>query len=179
MPLTAAEIRALQPRDSAFRVTDEKGLYLEITPGGSKLWRMKYRFSGKEKRLAFGAWPDVSLADARSLRDEARGKVRSGIDPGHQKKMAKIAAQISAGNSFQSVAEDFIDVKMAKSGKADATVNKAKWYLSLLSPALGARPIAEIEAAELLAVLKKLENKGHRETANGTVKGMEGQWADC
>lgn len=168
MPLTAAEIRALQPRDKSFRVTDGKGLYLEITPGGSKLWRMKYRMNGKEKRLAFGAWPEVSLADARGLRDEARGKVRAGVDPGHEKKMAKIASQISAGNSFQSVAEDFIDVKLAKSGKADATVSKARWYLSLLSPTLGARPIAEIEAAELLAVLKTLENKGHRETANRT-----------
>lgn len=166
MPLTAAEIRAFQPKDSIYRKSDDKGLYLEVAPNGSKLWRMKYRFNGKEKRLAFGAWPDVSLADARVLRDDARKKLRNGFDPGHEKKMAKIAAQISAGNSFQSVAEDFIDVKLAKSGKAEATVKKARWYLSLLAPAIGGRPIAEIEAAELLAVLKTLENKGHRETAN-------------
>lgn len=166
MPLTAAEIRPLQPKDAPYRVTDGKGLYLEVAPSGSKLWRMKYRFNGKEKRLSFGAWPEVSLADARGLRDEARAKVRAGVDPGHEKKMAKIASQISAGNSFQCVAEDFIDVKLVKSGKADATVNKARWYLSLLTPAIGGRPIAEIEAAELLAVLKTLENKGHRETAN-------------
>lgn len=166
MPLTAAEIRALQPKDTVYRKTDAKGLYVEVAPSGSKLWRMKYRFQGSEKRLSFGAWPDVSLAEARAQRDEARKKIREGIDPGHEKKMAKIAAQISAGNSFQSVAEDFIDVKLAKSGKAEATVKKARWYLSLLAPAIGGRPIAEIEAAELLAVLKTLENKGHRETAN-------------
>lgn len=166
MPLTAAEIRAFQPKNARYRVTDGKGLYIEIAPSGSKHWRMKYRVNAKEKRLSFGAWPEVSLADARAMRDEARGKLRAGIDPGHEKKMAKIASQISAGNSFLSVAEDFIDVKMAKSGKAEATVSKARWYLSLLTPALGARPIAEIEPAELLAVLKALENKGHRETAN-------------
>ncbi|RVQ65795.1 DUF4102 domain-containing protein [Croceicoccus ponticola] len=166
MTLTAAEIRAFPAKAAIYRKTDEKGLYLEISPRGSKLWRVKYRFNGAEKRLALGAWPEVSLADARALRDDARRKLREGIDPGHEKKMGKIAAQISAGNSFLSVAEDYIDVHLEKSGKAPATVRKSRWFLSLLTPALGTRPIADIEPAELLAVLKKLENKGHRETAN-------------
>lgn len=166
MPLTAAEIRAFPAKDATYRKSDEKGLYLEITPGGSKLWRLKYRFNNLEKRLAFGSWPEVSLADARALRDDARRKIRDGIDPGHQKRMDKIAAQISAGNSFQSVGDDFIETKMVRSGNAPATVAKAKWFLSLLTPALGARPIADIEAAELLMILKKIEAKGHRETAN-------------
>lgn len=165
MPLTAAEIRALQPKDTVYRKTDAKGLYVEVAPSGSKLWRMKYRFQGSEKRLSFGAWPDVSLAEARAQRDEARKKIREGIDPGHEKKMAKIAAQISAGYSFQSVADDFIDIRLVKAGKATATIEKARWFLGLLTPSIGSRPIAEIEPAELLAALKKIENRGHRETA--------------
>ena len=168
MTLTVAEIRALPATGAVYRKSDEKGLYLEVTPKGSKLWRLKYRFNGVEKRLAFGAWPEVSLADARSLRDDARRQIRDGIDPGQQKRMDKIAAQISAGNSFQSVAEDFIETKMVKSGNAPATIEKAKWFLSQLTPALGARPIADIEPAELLMVLRKIEAKGHRETANKT-----------
>ena len=168
MALTAAEIRAFPATGKTYRKSDEKGLYLEITPKGSKLWRMKYRFNGTEKRLAFGGWPEVTLAEARTLRDDARRKIRDGIDPGQQKKMDKIAAQISAGNSFQSVAEDFIETKMVRSGNAPATIDKAKWFLSLLTPAIGQRPIAEIEPAELLVALKKIEAKGHRETANKT-----------
>ena len=168
MPLKALEIKGFQPKKNAYRVADDKGLYLEVTPGGSKLWRLKYRFAGKEKRLAFGAWPEVSLAQARELRDKARMALREGADPGHARKLGKVADRINAANTFLSVAEDFVAVKLAANGKAAATIDKARWFLSLLSPAIGHRPIAEIEAAEVLLALKALERKGHRETARRT-----------
>ncbi len=165
MALKALEIKALLPKDKPYRVADEKGLYAEIFPNGSKLWRFKYRFSGKEKRLALGAYPEVSLANARELRDNARKQLQDGKDPAHTRKMGKIAAKVNAGNSFQSVAEEFIRVRMELEGRAEATIEKSRWLLGHLTPALGSRPIAEIEAAELLAILKKVEHKGKRETA--------------
>jgi integrase len=168
MALKALEIKALHPQGKVYRKADEKGLYIEVFPNGSKLWRMKYRFNGAEKRLSLGAYPEVSLADAREKRDAARKALREGIDPGHERKMAKVAAKVSAGNSFQSVAEDFIETKLVANGKAGPTIEKARWFLSHLTPALGSRPIAEIEPAELLAVLKKIERKGKRETARRT-----------
>ena len=168
MSLKALEIRAFPAKGASYRKADGKGLYLEIFPNGSKLWRYKYRANGKEKRLALGAWPETSLAEARQRRDEARQRVMAGGDPAHDRKMGKIADKVNASNSFGRVAEDFIRVKLVSNGKAEATIHKARWFLSHLTPALGARPIAEVESAELLAVLKRLENKGHRETARRT-----------
>lgn len=165
MTLKALELKALQPGEKVYRVADEKGLYVEVSPNGSKLWRLKYRFNGKEKRLAFGAYPDVSLAEARELREVARKQVRDGIDPGHTRKMGKIAARVNAGNSFQSVAEEYIHVRLEMNGRAEATITKSRWLLEHLTPAIGSRPIAEIEPAELLDVLKRVESKGKRETA--------------
>lgn len=168
MALTVKEIQGFSKAAKPYKKADGAGLYLEIFPNGSKLWRFKFRIGGKEKRLALGAWPETSLADARLKRDEARKAVLNGGDPAHQRKMGKIAAKVSAGNSFASVAEDFIAVKLTANGKAESTITKARWFLSHLAPALGSRPIAEIEPAELLAVLKRLEKKGHRETARRT-----------
>lgn len=165
MALKALEIKAFQPLSTPYRKTDEKGLYIEVFPNGSKLWRFKYRHAGKEKRLALGAYPEVSLADARQMRDDARKQVQEGIDPAHTRKMGKIAAKVSAGNSFQSLAEEYIRVKQEMADRAPKTIEKSRWLLTHLTPALGKRPIAEIEPAELLAVLKKVEAKGKRETA--------------
>ncbi len=165
MSLKALELRAFSPRAKAYKKADELGLYLEVFPNGSKLWRFKYRFTGKEKRLALGAFPEVSLAEARELRDRARKALRDGSDPALARKLGKIAAKVSAGNSFQLVAEEFISVKQVQSGRAAPTIAKSRWLLTHLTPALGARPIADIEPAELLAVLKRVEAKGKRETA--------------
>jgi integrase len=168
MSLKAAQISAFPALDTPYKKADEKGLYLEIFPNGSKLWRYKFRAGGKEKRLALGAWPEVTLAQARQKRDEARRSVHSGADPAHARKMEKIAKRINAENSFKSVADDFILVRMINSGKSEATISKARWFVSLLEPTLGARPIADIQPAELLDVLKRIEKKGHRETARRT-----------
>ena len=165
MALKALEIKAFQSASKAYRKSDEKGLYLEIRPNGSKLWFLKYRIEGKEKRLGLGSYPDVTLADARKARDTARAEIQAGRDPLFERKMEKIEKRIWAGNTFQSVAEDFIETKLVANGKAESTITKARWFLSHLTPAIGKRPIADIEPAELLAALKKIEKRGHRETA--------------
>ena len=168
MSLKAAQIRDLQPSDTPYRRSDEKGLYLKIFPNGSKLWRYNYRILGREKRLALGTWPEVSLAEARKKRDDARLLVLDDIDPLAEKKKRKRRARINASNSFASVAEDFLTVRMVNNGRAERTVNKARWCISHLLPAIGNRPIADIEPAEILDVLKKIERRGHRETAHRT-----------
>ncbi|QCB37832.1 site-specific integrase [Sphingobium sp. PAMC28499] len=165
MALKAAEIRAFPALVSAYRKTDEKGLYLEIRPNGAKRWFFKYRVLGSEKRLTLGDWPEVSLVQARELRDDARRAVREGGDPLHERKREKTMARLAAGNSFQSVAEDFIEVKFVGGQKAAATIEKARWYLSHLTGPIGGRPVSEIEPAELMVVLKKIEKAGKRETA--------------
>jgi len=118
--------------------------------------------------MALGAWPDISLADARKRRDVARLKVLDGIDPTLERKRKKRLARMNAGNSFKSVAEDFIKVRMEDSGKAESTIRKARWYVSLLEPDIGRRPINDIEPVEVLESLKKIERRGHRESANRT-----------
>lgn len=168
MALTEVAVRNAKPGEKPYKLTDGGGLFLSVTPSGGKLWRLKFRFGGREKLLALGKYPQVSLSAARKARDDAKAKLASGVDPAHEKKMAAIAAKVSAGNTFQSVADDFIAVKLEANGKAKATIEKARWYLAHLTPTVGARPIADIKPAELLSVLKQLEKKGHRETARRT-----------
>lgn len=165
MAFKDTELRALKAGDKPYRRADEKGLYVEVFPNGSKLWRFKYRFAGAEKRLALGAYPEISLSSARRNRDEARALLADGIDPGVTRKREKLQAKLNADNSFTSIANEFITTKLVNEGKADATVTKARWFLDLLRPAIGGRPIASIEPAEVLAPLKALERKGHLETA--------------
>jgi integrase len=164
MALKDAEIRAFQATEAPYKKADGKGLYLEIFPNGSKLWRLKYRIAGKEKRLALGAYPEVSLAEARKRRDTARSKVDEGTDPSLERKKEKAAAKLGAENSFRHVAEQYLE-KMELEGRAPATLSKARWFLDLLSPAIGTMPVAEVDPQMLLAALKKLEGKGNYETA--------------
>ena len=165
MSLKELELKAFSILPKTYRKSDEKGLYLEIRPNGSKLWFLKYRAKGKESRLSLGVFPEVSLAEARARRDDARKVVKAGGDPLLDRKQQKAAERFGAGNTFQSVADDFIATKLVANRKAPSTIEKARWFLSHLAPAIGARPIAEIEPTEVLAALKKLERKGHRETA--------------
>jgi integrase len=165
MPLKAMEIKAFSPRDRLYRKPDGLGMYLEVRPNGSKLWFLKYRIDGKEKRLGLGSFPEMSLAEARAARDKARAAIKAGCDPLHDRKMTKIERRVGAGHTFKSVADDFIETKLVAGRKAQATIDKARWYLSHLEPDLGKRPIAEIKPAELLASLKKIEKRGHHETA--------------
>lgn len=165
MPLTAAEIRALQPGENERKYYDSHGLYLTVAANGSKHWRMRYSINGKERKLSFGKYPEISLKDARRLRDDARAVISAGVDPSLAKKKAKLKATLAAANTFELLAEEYIATKMVGEGAANATVDKARWFLSLLKPAIGSMPITEVDPQMLLAPLKKLEARGTLETA--------------
>lgn len=165
MALTVAEIKAFRPAAKPSKKADGKGLYLEVFPNGSKLWRLKYRIAGKEKRLALGVWPEVSLAKARELCDVARRQLTDGIDPALHRKKAKAVAQFEAANTFGAIGSEYIEKKMVGDGRAEGTLRKARWFLDLLTPAIGKLPITDVDPQMLLAALRKLEAKGNYETA--------------
>ena len=164
MALTDVKIRQTIPSLKPVKLYDSGGLYLLIAPNGSKHWYLKIRIHGKEQKLAFGRYPDVSLKEARAARDEARLEHMRGGDPVQRRRDAKAARTLSAANSFEDVAEEYIK-KCEAEDYAEATTKKARWFLDLLRPALGKRPIAEIKPHELLAALKKIEARGARESA--------------
>lgn len=164
MALTEVGIRQAKPRDKDWKLADSGGLYLLIRPNGSKLWKMKFRANGKEQKLSFGPYPEVSLKEARRKRDEARVEIGRGGDPARRKREDKIAAELKAGHRFADIATEFI-AKCEAEGFATATLTKSNWFLKLAQKDLGDRPIADITPHEVLSVLKKLERDGKRETA--------------
>ncbi|MDX5360509.1 MAG: integrase arm-type DNA-binding domain-containing protein [Alphaproteobacteria bacterium] len=164
MPLTDVRIRALKPAEKPVKHSDGGGLYLRVTPQGSRLWRVAYRFHGLQKTLALGAYPVVSLAEARSKLMEARKLLADGIDPSTEKKSRQLSQRLQQANSFDAIAAELME-KARREGRAAATLKKKAWLLGLARPAIGHRPIAEISAAEILAVLREVEAKGNYETA--------------
>lgn len=163
MALKDLEIRTLKVRDKIYKCSDERGLYLEVHPSGSKLWRYKYSHLGKDKRIALGRYPEVSLAEARRKRDEARQKLHEGIDPLAERKREKLVAIYKAANTFGDVAKEYID-KMVREGRADTTTAKANWLLEQLAPIAG-DAVADLKPIEVLAALKRIEARGKHETA--------------
>ena len=172
MPLTQFAIVKAVATDKPLKLPDGGGLHLLVQPGGSKLWRFRYRFAGRENMLALGVFPTTSLADARSKRDHAKKLLASGTHPSRQKKLDKIIAATSARNTFGAVAEEYISDLEAK-GAAETTMNKNRWLLQDLAGPLAARPIAEITPAEILDILKRVEKSGRRETAR-RLRGVMG-----
>jgi len=170
MPLSDSAIRALKPSDKDYRVADEKGLYIQVSPSGGRLWRMKYRTpGGTEKKLAFGAYPEVSLKAARDLRDDARKLLAAGIDPAEKKKQDRHAAKVSAANSFVVVAQSYID-KCKREGRSERTTDKQQWLLKLLARTIGQRPVAEIQPFEMLEAVRKYETTGRTEAAHRALQ---------
>lgn len=165
MTITDAMLKSAKPKEKDWKLADEKGLYLLITATGSKLWRFKFRVNGKEKKLSLGAYPDLSLKDARRIRDVARADLANGIDPAKLKRESKLAAKLGAENSFEALAEEFLE-KREKEGLADATLAKNRWFLEQFRPTIGKLAVAEVTPQEILHALKKIENAGKRETAN-------------
>ena len=164
MALTDTAIRNAKPSEKPRKLTDEKGLFLLVTPNGGKWWRLKYRFGGKEKLLSLGVYPDVGLKDARERRDETRTLLARGIDPGEHRKAEERKKKLSAKNSFEAVAREWLENirdKWTPRHYAD-TLKRFEVYIF---PELGARPIADVDAPELLAALRKIEKKGAGETA--------------
>ena len=111
MALTDVAIRRARPKEKPYKVADAQGLYLLVNPRGGKLWRVKYRVSGVERKLALGAYPEITLAEARAARDAARRQLANAVDPGAAKRQARIEASVRAGNSFATVAEELIEKK--------------------------------------------------------------------
>jgi len=154
MSLTDIKILNAEQRDKEYKLADGGGLYVLIRPNGSKLWKLKLPIHGREQKLSFGRYPEISLKEARSRRDEAKLEMARGGDPVQRRRQEKQAAQLRAGNRFEEVAEEFIAKREAE-GLAPATIKKAKWFLDLLRGGIGKRPIAEITPQDLLLVLRK------------------------
>lgn len=163
MAMKDLELRRLKPRDRVYKVGDEHGLYIEVHPNGSKLWRLKYRHLGRDTRISFGCYPEVGLAEARRKRDEARQKLRDGVDPAAERKREKLLALYNAANTFGDVAKEYIE-KMVAEGRAETTTTKATWLLEQLAP-IARNAIADLKPVEVLAALKRIEAKGKHETA--------------
>jgi integrase len=159
--LTDTRVRNAKPGARPIKLSDAAGLHLLIKPNGSKLWRLAYRFAGKQKTLALGAYPIISLADARSEREEAKRFLAREIDPSAQRKANRQAGKDS---SFRAIAEEVI-AKLEREGRAQVTLAKKKWLLDFAFPAFGDRPVAQITARELLALLREIEGRGLYETA--------------
>jgi integrase len=154
-------VRSAKPSAKPRKLSDGGGLYILIQPTGSKLWRLAYRFAGMQKTLALGAYPAVSLEEARRRRDEAKKLLARSIDPSVQRKADKHAGK---DNSFRAVAKEVI-TKLEREGRAQATLDKTRWLLSFAYPAFGDRPVAEITARDLLALLQEIEGRDRYETA--------------
>jgi integrase len=164
MRLKDITVRNAKAKETTQKLSDGGGLQLWVTPAGGKIWQLAYRFDGKQKKLTIGAYPAVTLSDARDKRTEAKALLASGQDPGQQKRIEKLASQESRANTFAKVAADLL-AKKRREGKASATIGKREWLYSLANADLGERPIADITAAEVLHVLRKVEAKGLLETA--------------
>lgn len=160
MRLTETKIRSAKPAEKPYKLSDGGGLFLLINPNGSRWWRLKYRFGGKEGGMSLGVYPDVSLKVARERRDEARRLLANGINPSTCRQQAKAARE----HTFKAVALEWLALQEKK--LAAITVNKTRWLLGLLFDDLGPRPISEITAPELLAVLRTIEERGTHETAH-------------
>lgn len=172
MSLTQFAIVKAVAKDKPLKLSDGEGLHLLVKPGGVKLWRFRYRFAGRENTLAFGAFPAVSLAEARAKRDEARRLVADGSDPSVKRKIDRIAAVSAARNTFGAVAAEYIE-NLKANGAAESTISKNRWMLEDLSAALAKRPIADIVPAEILHILKRVEKTGRRESAR-RLRGVMG-----
>lgn len=162
--LTDTAIRNAKPGTKPVKLFDGGGLYLEVSPAGGKWWRLKYRFNGKEKRISLGTYPEVSLKDAREHRDTQRKLVAAHIDPSANRKAEKLAKASHAANSFEQVTREWF-AKHSPSWAADHGRRKIRLFERDIFPAMGKRPIAEITAPDLLAVVHQIERRGALETA--------------
>jgi len=164
MALTDLAIKRALPGAKIMKLSDGGGLQLWITPDGAKRWRIAYRFGGSQRALAVGVYPDVGLKDARDAREAARKILARGEDPLLVKKTAKATKAEKGANTFFAIAGELAE-KKRRDKKSAATLRKFDWFMSFAFPALGSRPIAEISAREVLAVLKEVEARGTHETA--------------
>jgi hypothetical protein len=163
MPLTDAACRAAKPGPLRRKMTDGGGLQLWVQPNGSRLWQLAYRYRGKQRQLALGPYPAVSLLEAREKREAAKKQLREGIDPSAAVRLLK-AQEEAPPDTFKAVAQQFVE-KAKREGKAAATITKKEWLLEFAYPKLADLPVREIRPIDVLGVLQEPEGRGCYETA--------------
>ncbi len=164
MPLSDAKARNAKPKARPYKIADGQGLFLLVTPAGGRYWRFRYFLAGKEKMLAFGVYPEVSLVDARERSAQARKDLANGKDPSETKKHAKRLSALNATNTFELIAREWYGQRKHEWADSSAAISLARLEAHIL-PSLGSRPIAEITAPEVLEMLRKVEARGTLETA--------------
>ncbi|MAK99870.1 MAG: integrase [Citromicrobium sp.] len=172
MVLTDTAIRSAKPREKPYKMGDSGGLFLLVQPSGGRLWRFKYRVDGREKKLAIGTYPDVTLAEARRKRDEARQQLAEGRDPSMEKRRRQARAAVDSGNTFALIAREYVD-KCCRDGRrpwAPATKAKNEYLLDQLYPMIGTLPVGDIEPVDVLAAVRRIEAKGNLETARRALQ---------
>ncbi|MGH8623847.1 MAG: tyrosine-type recombinase/integrase, partial [Gammaproteobacteria bacterium] len=164
MLLTDRTCKNAAAREKPYKLSDERAMFLLVLPNGAKYFRLQYRFAGKQKLLALGVYPEVTLKEAREKRDAARNQLREGIDPGEQRKAARRQAAARSQNYFEAVAQEWHEKRRGtwKPGHAERVIRSLELEIF---PDLGARPIAEITPMEVLQALRKVEARGALETA--------------
>ncbi len=165
MPLTDVSIRNAKPAEKPYKMFDERGLYLEVAPSGGKWWRFKYRFEGKEKRISLGTYPDVTLKDARERRDESRKMVVNGINPSEHRKAKKAAWTQETTNSFEIIAREWF-AKFSPQWTESHGIRIIRRLERDVFPWLGSLSITEVNAPKLLTVVRRIEERGAKETAH-------------
>lgn len=173
MPLTDVEIRKAKPGDKLAKLSDGGGLQLWIYPDGKKRWRLAYRFKGKQKALAIGVYPAIGLKEARAERDAAKRLLAEGRDPSEAKRATRAAKVAADTNTFDTIARELLE-KKRREGKAARTIAKFEWFMTFARPAIGSKPMGEITAPEVLAILRPVEARGNAETAK-KLRGAIGQ----
>lgn len=161
MALSDLKCRSARPSEKTTKLSDGEGLQLWVQPTGAKLWRLAYRFGGKRKLLSLGTYPVMTLAEAREARLENKRLLAAGIDPADQRKRRKE----EIAETFRLIAEEYM-AKQKREGRAEATLTKTEWLLAFAYPVIGHRPISDIDAPEVLKVLRSVEMRGRYETAN-------------
>ncbi|WP_343613276.1 integrase arm-type DNA-binding domain-containing protein [Novosphingobium sp.] len=169
MPLTDFAIKNARARSKPYKLGDYGGLFIQVQPTGSKLWRLKYRIEGKPKVIALGAYPAVPLLMARQRRDEARAQLAQGQDPARERMLAKYREIASSQDTFAKVAQEFID-KRRLEGMSEGTAKKCEYYISRLGSAVGRLPITKVATIDVLVALRKIEAKRNYETARRVLQ---------
>jgi integrase len=172
MALTDVAIKNAKQRVKPYKMGDAGGLFLLVQPSSGKLWRLKYRVDGREKKLGIGTYPEVSLAEARRRRDDARELIAAGKDPSREKQRDKARSRLQAENTFKAIAAEFCDKRKRDGDKAwaAATATRSEYLLSLLDPSIGRMVVSEIKPPDVLAAIRKIEGKGNLESARRTLQ---------
>ena len=164
MALTDTEIRRSKPAERAYKLFDGGGLHLLVTPSGGRLWRWKYRFEGKERQLALGSYPTLTLADARERHATARKQLANGVDPMAERKAEKTAVLVATEHTFQKIAEQWLEHWRGNKSARHSETTRNRLKVNVY-PLLGGRPIAEIEPMELVRLAKSIESRGASDMA--------------